>query len=337
MSEESLRLEHLKSDVKASWQRFLDAFEPLRPELYRYCRHLTRSPWDAEDLVQEALTRAFVTLGTLFSALPEPRAWLFRVASNLWLDRMRKARREQLGDASGAGEGEHTPDPQSTREAAGALLQLAPQERVAVVLKDVFEFSLDEIACVLETTTNAVKAALHRGRGRLSGALETTRSAAPAPALLSAFASAFNARDLEGLAALLLDTSRVEIVGLVTEYGPESPKDPRTGSFAGTLAPLSFDERGGVPAELLEGYLGGSPRCEVRAYRDQWLLVFWYAHRDGPLVRTVMTVETHEAHIGRLRNYFFTPDVIAEVCAELGLPYRANGYRYWPSDPVPMP
>jgi len=30
-----------------------------------------------------------------------------------------------------------------------------------------------------------------------------------------------------------------------------------------------------------------------------------------------------------VRNYFFTPDVIAELCRELGLPYRVNGYRYW--------
>jgi hypothetical protein len=34
--------------VKESWRRFLELYEPLRPELYRYCRHLTRSAWDAE-------------------------------------------------------------------------------------------------------------------------------------------------------------------------------------------------------------------------------------------------------------------------------------------------
>lgn len=31
-----------------------------------------------------------------------------------------------------------------------------------------------------------------------------------------------------------------------------------------------------------------------------------------------------------LYRYFFTPDVIAEVCSELGVPYRVNGYRDWP-------
>jgi RNA polymerase sigma-70 factor, ECF subfamily len=36
----------IRHDVEASWHRFLDVYEPLRPELYRYCRHLTRSPWD---------------------------------------------------------------------------------------------------------------------------------------------------------------------------------------------------------------------------------------------------------------------------------------------------
>jgi RNA polymerase sigma-70 factor (ECF subfamily) len=76
----------LTHEVKQSWLRFLDVYEPLRPDLYRYCRSLTRSPWDADDLVQDAMARAFVTLGCLDKEPPNPRAWLFRVASNLWID-----------------------------------------------------------------------------------------------------------------------------------------------------------------------------------------------------------------------------------------------------------
>lgn len=53
----------LRQELEASWHRFLDLYEPLRPELYRYCRHLTRSPWDADDLVQDALFRSFAKLG----------------------------------------------------------------------------------------------------------------------------------------------------------------------------------------------------------------------------------------------------------------------------------
>jgi RNA polymerase sigma-70 factor (ECF subfamily) len=329
VSESRQELSVLSDDVKSSWHRFLDALEALRPELYRYCRHLTHSPWDAEDLVQDALMRAFVTLGTLFHQVPNPRAWLFRVASNLWIDRVRRARFERpvaLPEPSAP-----ATDPRASREATGALVaQLAPQERVAVVLKDVFDFSLEEIADTLATTTGAVKAALHRGRGKLAAQDVAQLARVPAPAALDALCDAFNARDLERLTGLLLDSATVEIVGIVTEYGPDAPKDPNTGSFAGTLAPITWDERGGVPAELLIGYRGGVPRCEPRPYRDGWVLLFFYEHDEGPIVRTVMTAQLEGDGVARVRNYFFTPDVIAEVCTELGVPYRVNGYRYWP-------
>jgi RNA polymerase sigma-70 factor (ECF subfamily) len=318
----------LTDDVRSSWQRFLDEVEPLRPDLYRYCRHLTRSAWDAEDLVQDTMSKAFVTLATVFHEVPNRRAWLFRVASNLWIDRVRRARLEARIEA----EIDAAPplDPRAAREAAGTLLtELSPQERAAVVLKDVLDFSLEEIADALSTSVGAIKAALHRGRGRLAAPNEQS-SRVPSASVLDAFCAAFNARDLDRLTALLLDNAIVEIVGVVTEYGPDAPIDPRTGSFAGSLGPITFDDRGGVPAELLEGYLGSLARAEVRAYRGGAVLLFWYEHRGGPRVRAVMTIETSGDRVERVRNYFFSPDVIAEICAELGVPYSLNGYRYWP-------
>src|SRR5689334_23476443 len=90
----------LAPGLRSAWHRFLTTYEPLRSELYRYCRHLTRSPWDAEDLAQDAMARAFVTLGQMGHAPPNPRAWLFRVASNLWMDQRRRRKREEPGVAS---------------------------------------------------------------------------------------------------------------------------------------------------------------------------------------------------------------------------------------------
>jgi len=52
--------------VKAAWQQFVETVEPIRPDLYRYCRYLTSNAWDAEDLVQDTLARSLVTLGCLF-------------------------------------------------------------------------------------------------------------------------------------------------------------------------------------------------------------------------------------------------------------------------------
>jgi RNA polymerase sigma-70 factor (ECF subfamily) len=43
-----------------------------------------------------------------------------------------------------------------------------------------------------------------------------------------------------------------------------------------------------------------------------------------------MTLESDDSAVSRVRNYFFSPDVIAEICSELGLPFRVNGYAYWP-------
>src|SRR4051812_18671690 len=102
----------LQSTTQRSWMRFLGTYEPLRSELYRYCRHLTRSPWDAEDLAQDALARAFVTLAQMNDDPPNPRAWLFRVASNLWIDQMR--RRREVATARPVPEASASPSPTNT-------------------------------------------------------------------------------------------------------------------------------------------------------------------------------------------------------------------------------
>ncbi|HEX4340768.1 MAG TPA: sigma-70 family RNA polymerase sigma factor [Polyangiaceae bacterium] len=303
--------EPLGGAIQASWRRFLDTYEPLRPELYRYCRHLTRSPWDAEDLAQETLARGFVALGMMTEAPLSPRAWLFRVASNLWLNRVRQSR--ELPAAFGAGAPEPATDlePRATREAAGTLMgQLSPQERAAVVLKDAFGLSLDEVAEALSTTTGAIKTALHRGRARLATE-EPERATTVTPAVLDAFCDAFNARDLERLTALLLDTATMEYPGFKLEQGAQAVRD---GSLHGAL--FGCPDDGGA-------HVVNPPRCEVRAHRGESLLVWWIDDE----VHNVIRVDVAGERIARLRNYYHSPEVIAELSGELGLPFRTHGYR----------
>ena len=90
--------------MSQSLRRFLEIYEPLRPALYRFCRYLSRSPWDAEDLVQDAMARAFATLGGLLEPPRDPRAWLFRVASNLWIDHVRRRDARPSGAAAAGAE-----------------------------------------------------------------------------------------------------------------------------------------------------------------------------------------------------------------------------------------
>ncbi|WP_432767210.1 RNA polymerase sigma factor [Rossellomorea marisflavi] len=51
-------LESLGSPLRDLEREFKEKIEPYRSDLWRYCRTLTRSPWDAEDLVQDTLLRA---------------------------------------------------------------------------------------------------------------------------------------------------------------------------------------------------------------------------------------------------------------------------------------
>lgn len=302
--------------AQKSWRSFVDTYGPLRPDLYRYCRHLTRSPWDAEDLVQDTLARAFATLASMFEDVRHPRTWLFRIASNLWIDRVRRVR-EVLHEVH---EEATAPAPsRELREAAGTLLsQLSPQERSAVVLKDAFDLSLEEIAETLGTTPGAIKAALHRGRGKLVASPPQEPAHPPHPVVLDAFCDAFNARDIDRLTALLLDTATIELVGVYTEYGRQ-----RRGLLHHTLfKPLSS----GVSAPHLAGVLETPPRAEARIYRDAPVILYWYGHTDGDHVRSIVRLETAGDCITRVREYFVTPEVLAEICAELEVPFRTNGY-----------
>lgn len=314
----------LPDAVRASWHRFADTYEPLRGELYRYCRHLTRSAWDAEDLAQDTMSRAFATLGRMGTAPPNPRAWLFRVASNLWLDQVRRPRPPLEAPPPSS------PTPIELRDAVGALLvQLAPQERAAVVLKDAFDFSLDEVASILGTTAGAVKAALHRGRGKLIEPGEET-SRAPSPGVVDAFCEAFNARDIERLTALLLDTATIEVVGATASHGAdETRKQMLLGMLFGSERLANAATQGGIEARFVCGALPVPPRAEARIYRGEAIALLWYAHEDGEHVRAINRLVTDDDSITSLLNYFFTPDMIAEICAELGVSYRPNGYRWW--------
>lgn len=333
----------LARNVRQSLHGFLDVYEPLRSDLYRYCRYLTRSPWDAEDLAQDALARAFVTLGQVGHAPPNPKAWLFRVASNLWIDQTRRSRAAPDAEAPAMAGEQHESEPRATREAGGTLIErLSPQERAAVVLKDVFDFRVDEIAAALSTTAGAAHAALHRARSKLLEAevsepvpaSASASASAAVPAVLDAFCEAFNARDLARLTALLLDTAAVEVVGTTTEYGSDpGDKHILRGMLFGTERLAKADTLGGIESRYIQGAIADSPRAELRIYRGEPVILLWYKHRDGEAVRAINRVVARDAGIAGLRNYFFTPDCLADVCAELGVPFRPNGYRFWLTGP----
>lgn len=179
---DSERAATIQDGVRPTWRAYLDDLVPFRPDLHRYCRRLTGNVWDGEDLVQDALLRVFGLMGKVDAALGDPRAYLIRTATNLWIDQLRRrdvheTAREELRMSEPTLAGERSLE---VRDAASELLdRLAPRERAAVLLKDVFDLSLEETALTLRTSVGAVKAALHRGRGRLIEIDEEVLGSAP--------------------------------------------------------------------------------------------------------------------------------------------------------------
>lgn len=192
----------------------------VRPELHRYCARLMGSVIEGEDVVQDTLLRALVALQDI-EDMPPLRPWLFKVAHNRALDllRGRSVRNAEPLDAAPEVADTGNPDPlemlmrqQAVKTAVSRFAELPVLQRSVVVLKDVLDESLTEIAALLDLSVDAVKAHLARGRARLR---QVNAQASPRPdvrppsAAVSRYVTLFNRRDWDGLRSLLADDVRL--------------------------------------------------------------------------------------------------------------------------------
>jgi RNA polymerase sigma-70 factor, ECF subfamily len=170
-------------------QRFEEEALPHAQPLYGAALRMTRSPADAEDLVQETYLRAFRSWRQ-FEPGTNLKAWLFRILTNLYITSYRRRQREpamvSTADAEGfdlyatlSNQRETT-----TRSAESIVLErlvdddvkqalsdLPEQFRMAILLADVEGFSYREIADMLDIPIGTVMSRLHRGRKALQKAL----------------------------------------------------------------------------------------------------------------------------------------------------------------------
>ena len=164
----------LQAPRDANLHMQLDAvIAELRPNLHRYCARLVGSIFDGEDIVQDVLVKAMTSIGRINPGTPL-RPWLFRIAHNRAIDHLRSQalRRIETFDEMRLVDLAELPDEvlegQEAVEAAFTHFSKLPvAQRSAVILKDVLGYSLEDIANLLELSTNAVKAVLSRGRSRL--------------------------------------------------------------------------------------------------------------------------------------------------------------------------
>lgn len=315
----------IRDAARAAWHRYVDFLTPFRPELYKYCRRLTGNVWDAEDLVQDTMLRGFGVLGHVHTTIDNPRGYLIRIATNLWMDGIRRrtseARTLKLAGGEPTSTIEATPDTGALRDATTRLMKmLAPQERAVFVLKEVFDMRLEEIAEMLGTSVGAVKAALHRGRGALEQSPEAcaSRRAVPSEAIVDRFVARLNASDLPGLLSLMLDTATIDMLGNLIEVGRKQFESK--GSWLWQSVHVHPD----LPPELRPPKFVN----ERVFFQGEPMLLGFLAHGGSKLLMAVVRFEEESGRISRIRAYNFSPEVIREVATELGLNAGVVPYRF---------
>jgi len=132
-------------------------------ELKRYCTFLTKNKWDGEDLAQETVCKVLQK----YSNKDICMTLVYKIARNRWIDQMKsKSVHEKIkGQITFEEPQENIAD---LHEMVGKVLSsLNVQQSAILLLKDVFQYSIADIAKVCSVTEGAVKASLFRSRNRL--------------------------------------------------------------------------------------------------------------------------------------------------------------------------
>lgn len=165
--------------IAASRRGDLGAYDRLvgahQDRVYQVAYRVTGNPEDAWDAAQEAFVKAFRSLRT-FRGAAAFATWLHRIAVNAALDIVR--RRPPTSDALDAAVAmpaesvdRAVEQREIQRRIHGAIAGLPPDQRVAVVLRDVQGLSYGEIAAVLQVPVGTVRSRLSRAREALRRAL----------------------------------------------------------------------------------------------------------------------------------------------------------------------
>ncbi|HJR93070.1 MAG TPA: sigma-70 family RNA polymerase sigma factor [Acidimicrobiia bacterium] len=163
---------------------------PLARQLYGAAMRMTRNPSDAEDLVQETMLKAYRAYDS-FTEGTNLKAWLYRILTNTYINKYRKAQRRPTETDLGEIEDLYLyrrmgseESAEMSRSAEDQLLEglvesdikeaveaLPEHFRIPVLLADLEGFSYKEIADILEVPIGTVMSRLHRGRKQLQRTL----------------------------------------------------------------------------------------------------------------------------------------------------------------------
>ncbi len=168
---------------------FAELIEPYRRELHAHCYRMLGSVHDADDALQETLLGAWKGRAG-FEGRSSLRSWLYAIATNACLGMLERRKRRELPGGAGQGDDPREPLAQPLAESVwiepypdellryesresvelayvAALQLLPPNQRAALILREVLGFSAKETAEILDTSAAAVESALQRARAKL--------------------------------------------------------------------------------------------------------------------------------------------------------------------------
>jgi len=175
----------------AAWEEIVQRYHR---RIYNICYRFAGSSDDAQDLTQEVFIKMYRTLDSYDVERGAFMTWVTTMTRNLLVDHFRKHKQDRVTDSLDAAPSEHedaqplsdkieykgpAPDSQvqsgEARSAVHEALQkLSPELREAVILRDLQDFSYQEVAAVLKVPEGTVKSRINRGRAELARLLTRT-------------------------------------------------------------------------------------------------------------------------------------------------------------------
>ncbi|NWQ44471.1 RNA polymerase sigma factor SigW [Bacillus sp. EB106-08-02-XG196] len=179
---EALIKKRIKQVIKGDQDAFAEIVEIYSNSIFQLGYRMLGNRHEAEDIAQEAFIRAYVNIKSFNQDL-KFSTWLFRIATNLCIDRIRKKKPDYYLDAEVSGTdgltmysqlSSNSPLPENELESLELqetvqteILKLPEKYRSVIVLKYMEELSLNEISEILDMPLGTVKTRIHRGREAL--------------------------------------------------------------------------------------------------------------------------------------------------------------------------
>jgi RNA polymerase sigma-70 factor (ECF subfamily) len=185
VNQEALLIEWAKAGNISAFEELISLYEK---KIYNFCYRMTNNREDAEDLAQEVFIKVYRNLDG-FKGDSKFSTWIYRIAYNTCVDKHRRKKKIQFfsldsGNDENVGtmqlvSGNPLPEDEVIqkeryKKIQACIASLKPKYKTVIILRDIQNYSYEEIAEILQLPLGTVKSHISRARAALSDALKRT-------------------------------------------------------------------------------------------------------------------------------------------------------------------